>query len=321
MSWIIEDWRLRLAALGLAVLMLGAVAFSQNPPTIRTLTVPLGYNTPKDLVLISPPTKVNLTFSGLADVISGVTADNFTASVDATDAVPGPAVTLNVNARYTGTAAVTVQEPAPIVVTIDEYKTVSVPVVLRYRQAGGWSVTKAVATCGTPPVACKVNFSGPASWENALRAEATYPDPVNFNSRQLPNWPIAFFNSSGPIPTKQTVPLTTWDVTSVNLDIAAVQAAVFTTVAIVAAAPAQPPPPQYQITGVIISPATTVISGDPAVVGNIQRITLPAIDLSAAKSTVTVKVTVPYPDNVSGTVATASITYIIQPNPNVTPSP
>jgi len=46
MSWITEDWRLKLLALGLAVVMLGAVAFSQNPPTIKTLSVPLNYRLP-----------------------------------------------------------------------------------------------------------------------------------------------------------------------------------------------------------------------------------------------------------------------------------
>ena len=32
LNLITEDWRLKLLAFGLAVLMLGAVAFSQNPP-------------------------------------------------------------------------------------------------------------------------------------------------------------------------------------------------------------------------------------------------------------------------------------------------
>ena len=43
MSWglITDDWRIKLLALGLAVLMLGAVAFSQNPPTTGNLTVGL----------------------------------------------------------------------------------------------------------------------------------------------------------------------------------------------------------------------------------------------------------------------------------------
>ena len=41
---ITNEWRLKLLAFLLAVLMLGAVAFSQNPPTTRSLSVPLDYN-------------------------------------------------------------------------------------------------------------------------------------------------------------------------------------------------------------------------------------------------------------------------------------
>ena len=39
MSWVTESWRLKLLAIGLSVLMLGAVAFAQNPPTFAD-TVP-----------------------------------------------------------------------------------------------------------------------------------------------------------------------------------------------------------------------------------------------------------------------------------------
>lgn len=323
MSLITDDWRLKLAALGLAVLMLGAVAFSQNPPTTRTLSVPLSYHAlAPGIVIINPPTKVNVTFSGLADVISGITADNLTASADASQAVPGPAVTLNVTARYTGTASVNVTNPAPIVVFIDQFKTIPVPVdVVVPVIDSGWRITKKAATCGTPPTACVVNFSGPASWENGLTARVVFNQRVNFNSSSSPGWPITFFNGNGPLPTTPTEPQTTWDVANVNVDIEAQQGLFEKTVALVAAAPAQPPPPRYELVGVVISPATVVISGDPAVIGPIQHIVLPAIDLSSRTSNTTVGVSITYPDNVTGATQTAQITFLIQPNPNVSPSP
>ncbi|HEV2217988.1 MAG TPA: CdaR family protein [Candidatus Dormibacteraeota bacterium] len=322
MSWLTDDWRLKVLALMLAVLMLGAVAFSQNPPTTRTLTVPLSYHAlAQGIVIIHPPTKVNVTFSGLAEVISGITADNLTASADASQAKPGPAVTLPVTARYTGTNPVNVSNPAPIVVYVDEFRTVAVPVEVVARPAPGWTITKRVATCGTPPAPCTVNFSGPGSWENGLRAIVVFSQQVNFNSSSSPSQPISFVNSSGSVPTTPTEPQTTWDVANVNIDIEAQQASFDKTVALVAAAPAQPPPPRYQLVGVVISPATVVISGDPAVIGRIQNIVLPAIDLSSATSNTTVHVSITYPDNVTGVTQIATITFLIQPNPNVSPSP
>jgi YbbR domain-containing protein len=324
MSWITDDWRLKLLALGLAVLMLGAVAFSQNPPTTRTLTVPLIYRLAPNptIIVTSGPSSINVTFSGLADVIGPVRPDNITAFADATTVSPGPAVKLNVSATST-IAGVNFSNPAPIVVSIDQLKTVEVPVeVVIPHVDPGWTVTKTVASCPPNPSPCKVHFSGPASWETQIRAIVTYATPINLNSQDSQNWPIRLQNSSGQINlARQTYPQLGLDVTSVAVHVEAQQGSSFTTVPLVAAAPAQPPPPQYQLIGITVSPASVVISGDPATLSKIQRITLPAVDLSAATSTVKVSVSILYPDNVTGNQATATITFIIQRNPNVTPSP
>jgi hypothetical protein len=50
-------------------------------------------------------------------------------------------------------------------------------------------------------------------------------------------------------------------------------------------------------------------------------LTLPAVDLSGHTSNVTFRVTIPYPSGVSGTIATARVTYTISANPNVQVSP
>jgi hypothetical protein len=324
MSWITDDWRLKVLALGLAVLMLGAVAFSQNPPTTRTLTVALTYRLPSNptIIITNGPSTINVTFSGLADVIKPVVPDNITAFADATTAVPGPAIKLNVSASST-ISGVTFATPAPIVVSIDLLKTVEVPVEVVFSHIdAGWSVTKVVATCPPNPSPCKVHFSGPAAWENQIRAIATYTPAVHFNSQDSTNWPIRLQNSSGQINlARQTYPQLGLDVASVAVHIEAQQGSTSITVPLVVAAPAQPPPPQFELVGITVSPALVTISSDPATLSKIQRITLPAEDLSGATSTVKISVSIPYPDNVTGSQATAQVTFIIQRNPNVTPSP
>ncbi len=260
MSWITDDWRLKVLALGLAVLMLGAVAFSQNPSTIKSLSVPLNYRLPPNpgIIITDGPSKITVTISGPADVIGPVTADNVTAFADATHASAGQAVKLNVSVTATDNRVI-IQQPPQIIVNIDQLKTVE-------------------------------------------------------------NWPLVLSNNKGPISLSQpTYPPLSLDFYTVAVHIEAHYGSTFNTVALVAANPAQPPPPQYHIVGVTINPATVVISGDPAVLGKIQFITLPAIDLSGARKTVKVTVSIPYPDNVSGNVATAAVTYIIQPNPSPSP--
>jgi len=87
---ITESWRLKLLAVGLSVLMLGAVAFAQNPPTFRTLTVsPIQYTIPDNLIVLNAPTRTTVTVTGLADAIQSMNASSLTASFDLTKARPG----------------------------------------------------------------------------------------------------------------------------------------------------------------------------------------------------------------------------------------
>jgi hypothetical protein len=203
MNWglVTEDWRIKLLALGLAVLMLGAVAFSQNPPTTKSLTISLTYTVPPNIILINPPTKTNVIYSGLADVIANVNDHNLTASVDATHALPGASVNLNVVARSSDPVHVQVQNPPPIAVQIDTMQSKELPVQVIAHGAPGWSIdpTKTLATCpgAASPNPCAVHYNGPVSWENGLRAVVTLRDAVSVSTLNLNNQPSQLSNANG----------------------------------------------------------------------------------------------------------------------------
>jgi len=188
-SWITDDWRLKLLALGLAVLMLGAVAFAQNPPTRKTLTKEVNYKPATNLVLINPPPSINVTVTGLSDAIANVSADNLTATVDPTHASPGPAVKLNVT--VTTTANVSIQAPPPIVVHIDRLQEKDLTVQVVTRPAPGWVVTKTASNPDT------VHFTGPVSWEDHLVAFVNYIGQVQGEANTQLNQPIQLQNSNG----------------------------------------------------------------------------------------------------------------------------
>ncbi|HET7465590.1 MAG TPA: CdaR family protein [Candidatus Dormibacteraeota bacterium] len=326
MSWITNDWRLKFLALGLAVLMLGAVAFSQNPQTNKVFSVPLIYHLPPNptIIITNGPAKVNVTVAGLADAVNQLTSDNVSAFADAAHATPGQAVKLNVTASAT-IPTVSAQTAPQIVVNIDQLKTVEIPVTVNAKAAPGYTVNTAntYAKCAPNPTPCKVHFSGPASWENGITASVDYTSPVNFSVQESSSWPVRLRNGNGQLINLSlaTYPALSLDFYNVTVHVEGQYGATIKTVAIVAASPSQPPPPQFHIVGVTINPATVNISGDPATLGSIQFITLPAIDLSGARGNTTVHVTVPYPDNVSGNVTTVGVTYLIQPNPSPSPSP
>ena len=331
MSWklVTDDWRLKLLALSLAVLMLGAVAFSQNPPTTKSLTVGLNYTVPPNTVLINPPTKTTVTYSGLADVISHVDSSNLIASVDASRALPGTAVRLNVKATSL-IPNVSVQNPPPIAVNVDTLQTRQVPLTINVTTAAGWGVSKKTALC--PVNECtSVNFTGPISWETNFAASVTYPGVIGpatgcgvlaCTVTQF-NQPILLRNANGSLDLSavRTIPAPTLDPVSVTLRVDAVAGVTSSTVPLVIAAPSQPPPQGFWITGVTITPATVVISGDPGVLGRIQRITLPGVDLSKSTSDATFQISIPYPNGTSGPVPLATAVYSISRNPQVSPSP
>jgi YbbR domain-containing protein len=327
MSWslVTNEWRLKGLALILAVLMLGAVALSQNPPTVRTLTVGLSYTVPPNIVLINPPAKTTVTVRGLADVISKVDSSNLIATADATGVLPGAAVKLNITAQPPPTLDVRVENPPPIVVTVDTYQALDLPVVVNARAANGWSIdpSKTLATCpGTPsPSPCKVHFAGPVSWETNIKAVATFPGSVIGKSDSL-NQPVTLQNASGALDLSvRTVPGASLDVTTVNLHAESVAGTTSASVPLIDSTPSKPPPAGYRVTGVTITPLIVTISGDAAVLQRVRNITLPAVDLSKSTSDTTFELPINYPTGVTGSVTTATVRYTIARNPNVSPSP
>lgn len=325
MSWSIvtEDWRLKLLAVGLAVLMLGAVAFSQNPPTSGTSTVGLTYaNIPSNLILINPPPSVTVTYTGVADVIKNVNSSNLLAVVDLAKAKPGSNVQLNVAARSTIGQGVTVTA-APINVTIDTYaQNVPLQVQVNARPAAGWSITKQVSECGTSP--CTVHFSGPSSWTKNLTAFVTYPGQVSLGSIDSPNQPILLQNINSQrldLTPCKTDPCANLDITTASIHIEAVPGSNSSTVTLLDGGWSHGPAPGYRVTEIDITPNPIVVTGDPTSLGRLRNITLPALDLTGRTSTVTFQVAIPYPDGVSGTVANAQVKYVISPTPQVSPTP
>jgi YbbR domain-containing protein len=319
---ITNEWRLKLLAFLLAVLMLGAVAFSQNPPTTRSLSVALDYTVRDGFILINPPSKTTITFGGLADFIGRLQPENFIATVDASKVELGPAVKVNIKASYTGGGGdVKIAPPAPIAVNVDLMQVKEVPVQVGVRAAAGWAVTKAVATCpgSSTPNPCKVHFDGPASWQTNLTATATLPGLVDVSSKDSPNQKVVLGNSSGAldITSLNTRPAASLDVVAVNIHVEATPGVTSSTVPLVDSPPSHGPAQGYRVTGVAITPLTVVITGDQTALARVRSITLGPVDLSGATSDFTTQVPVNYPGGVTGLIDTATIKYTITRNPNV----
>jgi YbbR domain-containing protein len=317
---ITEDWRLKLLALGLAVLMLGAVAFSQNPPTQKVLRdVPIRYTMPKDLIVINPPRKTNVTVSGLADALATVNSGNIVAAFDLTNASPGPNVHVSLVVRST-VRDINIQNPVgPYVLEIDKRDQVNLPVEVRVpRISTGWQVLTKEAKCPPSSPPCSVFFDGPASWETNLTAYSDFPESVAFDSRTIPNIQVQLVQNGRPLDvSRDTEPLVKFEPSTVSIRIDAKPGTTIRQVVLVDAPPTHGPAPGYRVTDITVDPVVVVVGGTPDALARIQRITLPPVDLSGLTSSKTFQLTITYPNGIDGgAVTTARVTYTIAPNPN-----
>jgi YbbR domain-containing protein len=329
-NWVTESWRLKLLAVGLAVLMLGAVAFSQNPPTSRTFQqVPIVYTgtgpgaVPPDLIIINPPTTTKVTITGLADTISAVTTGSIVASFDFTKVAPGPSVKVNliVKSLITG---VQIQDPSvPIALYIDTRKSITLPVEVRAPNVtAGWQITLTQARCSSVP--CAVTFTGPKTLEDNLHVYADFLGPVENISYDILSQPIVLVEKDGSLldlSKLKTQPAATLDTNVVAIHIEAKTGTSSRQVVLVDAPPTHGPPSGYRVTDIKIDPLSVVISGQADVLGKITIITLPPFDLSTYTSNASFTVTIPYPTGITGSVGNVHVTYFISANPNAQPTP
>ena len=334
MSWnlITDEWRLKLLALGLAVLMLGAVAFSQNPPTYKDLTVQIIYpNIPSDIqiVAINPPTTAKVRVTALADVLQTVTPLSVSATIDLTKISAAGDQHVNLNVKSVDSRVVVQNPVVSYALIIDKRVPLKLPVNVRTpRITPGWTVSpfpKTYAQCPgasatAPP--CTATFTGPASYESNLQAYVDFTSPVEQNSYDVPNQSV-YLEQNGQrfdLSTRHTVPDMTLDPLNVSFHIEAATTTSSRQVTLIDAQPARGPAQGYRVTNVTVNPVTIVITGKPDALARAgTTITLPQVDLFSKTSDATFTVQIPYPDGTDGLVKNAKVTYTIAPNPNASP--
>lgn len=335
-GWLTDHWRLKLLAGVLAVILFGTVAFAQNPITPKTFTVPIDHYAISDpnLALVRYAKSVNVQVVGLANAISPLTRDDFTATMDLSKVTAPDGAPRKIQADVTVQTlapGVTVQQPPPLFVTIDHLT--SPPAVLPIRvldqPAPGVTIDKVVMNRAstTEPIST-VTVTGPASIVNDLQP---YVDlgPIA-GAGDFVDRPIKFQDSSGrevkwP---PQTVPLASVDVNSVDVIVSAHQTLQQKQVAPTASLTGTPAC-GYQMQNISFSPQFVTLSADADTLAGLPgSISLAPIDVSGATSNVVSRERVTAPPNtlVSPVVVTVTITFkqvasCAPASPTATPTP
>jgi YbbR domain-containing protein len=319
MSWIIQNWQLKLLALVLSLGLFSAVAFQQNPIQILTVTAPISYDglSPSQSIFSAPVTqRVNVT--GLAQNVRIAGPNNVSVHVDASRLKNGTQVVVG-RPRVTAPNLSTIEDQIPFQITLDDRVTVTVPVVATINYAEGWKpvVDKIVVTPN------KLTFVGAASELKDVKAFVAPASPIAASSADIPSLPIQLEKNGRPFPIPtDTIPASSVDsALNASLHVEAQRPNQIRRVPLVET-PTGTPAPGYRITALAIDPLFVDLTGSVDDLANINSINLAPVSVDGQTATFTRSVRVNnLPANVTSSVGSVAVTITIQKNPVVQPTP
>ncbi len=203
-SWIVNNWRLKLLSAVLAVGLVGAVAFSQNPPVFDTAAVLVQFaNLPDDLVVIDPPTTIDVPVAGLRDAVTKYKNTAAGVTINLANAKPGPNQVFAVTPKIDVPGVTVRSRVGPIRLTLEPQDTRQMDIEVRTPKASpGIEVIpeKTYATCGNSNDRCQVSVTAARSILNTLKAYVDYDVTLTTASYLIsPNEPVKFDANGHPI--------------------------------------------------------------------------------------------------------------------------
>jgi len=287
-SWIVTNWRLKLLSLVLAVGLVGAVAFSQNPPVFDTVAVHVEFaNPPPDLVVLDPPTSIDVPVAGLRDTVTKYKNTAAGVTINLANAKPGPNQVFAVTPKI-GVPGVTVRSRVgPIRLTLERQDTRLLDIEVRTPKASpGIAVIpeKTYATCGNSSDRCQVSVTAASSVVNALKAYVDFDVSLTTAYTSItPNEPIKFELNGRKIDLQKDVrsqPVATSTPSNVTVKVATNGGTVTRTVGVgVRATGTQAC--GYAITGTDVQPSPFAnVTGPVDLVTKLTTLTIDPVDIS-----------------------------------------
>jgi YbbR domain-containing protein len=195
--WIFRNWRLKVLSLVLALGLLGAVAFSENPPDVTSVSVKVSYDKqPTNIVLLNQPDFVSVRVIGLRDDVLRYQTAASGVSVDVSGAKVGQNQLYYARPAVNVPGVTAVDTAIPIHLDIEPLETRQLDIEIRTpNKSAGVEVIadKTYATCGNASERCQVTVTGPASVVRKLQAFVDYDVAINSSGTQVTsNEPIKF---------------------------------------------------------------------------------------------------------------------------------
>lgn len=329
MRWLVGNWQLKLVSVVLTVALLGAVAFTQNPPTTATINLHIAYPTPPSrLVLVDPKTQVQVRAVGPSNSVNQLRR-KFASSSGARVDLSG----MRAGAEQEAVAQVTASAPGvtitptevPIRLTLEAMQTVRLPVAVRVSNVNSHAGLSVVgsgtyATCGNDTVKCEVTVHAPSSLVQGLHAFLSYvdPQPNQAGVERVPGLPIRFERHGRSVDLTGNQPQVIPNLISVQPTEATArvetQGGTLTTTFPVFARTTGTPACGFQVESISYSPSTVTVTGPSQELSDLQQIQLSSIDVSGLSAGVTVNRTIELPSGVrlnSGTSSTVMVAVTV----------
>jgi YbbR domain-containing protein len=306
-QFVIRNWPLKLAAIGLATLMYAGLVLSQSAQ-VWPGSIPIVPKLPTSAVLIDNlPSVTNIRYFAPADVAQHLTSSSFQATIDLSQANPqpeNPYVTAKVELRYTDPRVIILgYDPPVITVRLDPLITKTVPI-----QVDHGAVPAGLSP--SPPVLSVANavVSGPESVVRLVTgAEAR-----------------VVIQPSG-IDVDQTVDLVAVDVRGeVQSPVKIVPSSVQVRISVGSGlqnktVPVNPivtgtPAPGFEVTSVSVSPPVVSVAGNANALASLAAADSQAVSISGASTDLTRTVPLALPDGVDAvSAASVSVTVTFRP--------
>jgi YbbR domain-containing protein len=319
MTWMFQNWQLKLLALVLSLGLFAAVAFQENPPTTATLTAAIEYDgLPSTKILVNSPTTQKVTVTGLAESLKITGSSNVSVHVEASKLKDGTQVVIG-HPKVATPNVRSQDDQIPFTVTVDERQTIVVAVDARISYAEGWK-----------PVADKIvvtpkqlTFVGAAAELKDIKAFVAPTSPIAATSADIPSLPIQIERNGRVIPLPaDTIPPTTVDsALNASLHVEAVRPNQTRVVPVVVTTTGTPAA-GYRITAISLEPLFVDISGSATDIASINNVSLAPISVDGVSATITRTIRLNnLPANISSTVSQVTVMITIQKNPVISPSP
>ncbi|HKF16512.1 MAG TPA: hypothetical protein VKF14_04865 [Candidatus Dormibacteraeota bacterium] len=318
-SWMVNNWRLKLLSLVLAVGLVGAVAFSQNPPVFDTAAVRVKFaDQPQDLVVVDPPTTIDVPVAGLRDTVTKYKNTAAGVTINLANAKPGPNQVFAVTPR-TDVPGVTVRSRVgPIRLTLEPQETRQLDIEIRTKASPGIAVIpeKTYAICGNSNDRCQVSVTAASSVVDVLKAYVDYDVPLtSANTVISPNEPVKFEANGHPIndlPNDvKSLPHATFTPPTVTVQVATRGGTMTRTVG-VAVRTTGTQACGYAITASDVQPSPLVtITGPVDQVSKLTSLPIEPVDIAGLTGTTIVNRRVQTPSQVSAEPAMVRVTVVI----------